>query len=290
MRSRRRDRSQVLHRAARVDIVGRPPPAALLLVAAFAAAACGTPLPPPAATATTAVTAVPGETEAQCNAWVASDVAGQELLKLDFTSASPQEIQSFVKAFWAEQERILLPLRQQVPPQLLSDIDVLLRLAARGQTTGDAGTLGSPELEGADRNIDEYMLRTCPYENLRVTAIDHSYQGVPVTVKAGTISITLTNAGRDTHEIIVSRIRDGVTEPFGEILRKSAEEMASLATPIAITNADAGETSTVFVPLEPGRYGFHDAYNEGTTSAFTPGIGPPHSALGMVTEIAVVTS
>jgi hypothetical protein len=94
-----------------------------------------------------------------------------------------------VKVFWSRQEPILASM-QPAPDQIAPDVEKLVALARQRASTGDIVTLRSPELQYADRNIDQHMLQHCGYEQVQVAATDTAYQGLPGTVRAGTIGIT----------------------------------------------------------------------------------------------------
>jgi hypothetical protein len=222
-----------------------------------------------------------------CETWVTSDAAGQGLLQIDFATATLEDVKEAVRSFWAEEESILLSMELKAPDGLKSDISALLRLAREGRASGEPATLLSTNWEAADRNIDEYMLQECGYEEIRVTATDHTYQGLPHSRTAATVAVTLTNQGQDLHQLILSRIDDNVTQPFSEILDQLDRSEVAPATPMAVVDADPGERSTVFVPLTPGRYGVFDAYPQGTKSEIMRGGGPPHFRLGMMHEFKV---
>jgi hypothetical protein len=178
-------------------------------------------------------------------------------------------------------------MEPKAPDHLKPDIGALLRLAREGRASGEPATLLSPEVEAADKTIDEYMRKECGYEEIQVTAIDHAFQGLPGSLTAATVAITLTNQGQDLHQLILSRIDDNVTVPFSEIVDQLARQEAAPAMPILFVIAKPGETRTVFAPLTPGRYGAYDAYPQGTKSEIMLGGGPPHFKLGMVHEFTV---
>jgi hypothetical protein len=232
--------------------------------------------------------AAPDGAAALCSVWVDSDVAaGADVLSIDFAAGTPEQIQAGVKQFWARQEPILTSVQQQAPDQIKPDVETLLRLARQGRATGDVSSLLSPDLATADRNIDTYLLRQCGHPEVQVAATDTGYQGLPASIEAGTVAITLTNAGQEAHQVVLSRITEGFMQPFSEILNAPPGQRSQMATPLQSTDADPGQATTVWVPLTPGRYGVADYYPQGTTSAATPGTGPAHHTLGLVGEFTV---
>src|SRR3712207_1221997 len=119
------------------------------------------------------------QTAGFCESWVESDTAGTELLRLDYKTATPEQIELAIKRFWSEQEPILVFLEQQAPDEIRPDVATLLRLARQGRMSGDPVALLSPELKRADDNIDSFMLQRCDFIQLQVVATDHSYGGLP---------------------------------------------------------------------------------------------------------------
>ena len=237
--------------------------------------------------ATTAPSTASDRFQALCSTWVDSDAAGASvLLHTDFASVTPEQLQAIVKNFWSAQEPILASM-DPVPDQIRPDVEKLLAVARQGAATGDPGTLSSPDLKNSDRNIDQYMLQQCGYESVQVTATDHAYLGLPGTIPAGTVGITLSDQGADAHQVLLLRANDGVTRPFAEILNLPPEQQAQAATAIGSAEADPGETSTVFLRLTPGRYGAADFVTQGTTRLVAPASGPAHYSLGMQGEFTV---
>jgi hypothetical protein len=173
------------------------------------------------------------------------------------------------------------------PEQIRPDVEKFLAIARHGAATGDPATLSSPDLRNSDRNIDQYMLQQCGYESVQVTATDNAYQGLPGTLPAGTIGITLSDHGTDAHQVLLLRVNDGVTQSFAEILNLPPEQQVQVATAVGAAEADPGDTSTVFLRLPSGRYGAADFVPQGTTSLVAPGSGPPHYSLGMQGEFTV---
>jgi hypothetical protein len=264
---------------------------AVVVIAIVLAAACGCGGPPGASSPSTDSSApAPNQQVAPfCETWVETDVAGRSLLQVNYASATPEQLKAVVRSFWAEEEPILESLEREVPPELTGDVEPLIQLARDGKVSGAPGTLSSPEIDRSDRAIDDFMLRQCPYPHLAVTATDAEYVGAPATVKASTIALVLTNRGQDAHEIFVCQIDPGETRPFRDILASAKSGCRAPITPIAVVEADPGDTRAVFVPLVAGRYGWYDGLLQGTTSisSLNGGKGPPHFSLGLVHEIVV---
>ncbi len=226
-------------------------------------------------------------TDAVCSAWVDSDAAAARvLLNAALGSGTPEQIQTIVKDFWAAQQPILASM-QPAPEPIKADVEKLLALAQQGAATGDSATLTSPDRQTADRNIDQYMLRECGYQQIQITATDNAYLGIPATTRSGAVGITLDNQGREAHQVLTVRIDDGVTEPFTALLRLPPEQRAQTATPLGSVEVDPGQTATVFLRLTPGRYGAGDFLPQGTTRLDAPGNGDPHYLHGLQAEFTV---
>jgi hypothetical protein len=228
-------------------------------------------------------------TAAVCSAWVDSDAAAADvLLTTNLASANPEELRATLKEFWSRQEPILVSMDQQAPGEIKADTARLVDLARQGAATGDIATLSSPDLIGPDRNIDQYVLQECGYDQITITATDHAYQGLPSTTPAGTISVTLRNQGQDAHQAVISRAKDGVTQPYTEILAQRPAQQLQMITPLGLLQADPGQTDTIFLRLTPGRHGAVDLIPQGTTSINSPPVDrPPHYTLGMLAEFTV---
>ena len=127
--------------------------------------------------------------------------AARVLLTAELGSGTPEQIQAIVKDFWSAQQPILATM-QPAPAPIQADVANLLAMAQHGAATGDPATLTSPDLQTADRNIDQYMLGECGYPQLHITATDAAYQGIPATISSGAVGITLDNQGREAHQAL----------------------------------------------------------------------------------------
>jgi len=265
-----------------------------LLVVLATTTACGgaagsataaTSQPPSIATAPTTSDRISADRiSAVCSAWVDSDTAAARvLLSAELGSGTPEQIQTIVKDFWSAQQPILATM-QPAPAPIQADVANLLALAQHGAATGDPATLTSPDLQTADRNIDQYMLGECGYPQLHITATDAAYQGIPATISSGAVGITLDNQGREAHQALIVHINDGVTEPFTTLLTLPPEQRAQAATALGSVEVDPGQAATVFLRLTPGRYGAVDFLAQGTTRLDAPGNGDPHYQHGLQTE------
>jgi hypothetical protein len=207
-------------------------------------------------------------------------------MNADLGSGTPEQIQAIVKDFWSAQEPILTSM-QPAPEPIKADVEKLLALAHQGASNGDSATFTSEDLQTADRNIDQYMLRTCGYGQISITATDDAYQGVPATIGSGAVGLTLNNRGREAHQVLIVRIDDGVTEPFSTLLDLPPDQRMQTAAALGSIEVDPGQVGTLFLRLAPGRYGVGDFLSQGSTSLDAPGSGDPHYLLGLHGEFTV---
>jgi hypothetical protein len=167
-----------------------------------------------------------------------------------------------------------------------------------------AGTLEGPEFTEPYGDVIQYMKDNCGYTELDVTAADYSFTGVPTTVDAGGVIVTMENTGTELHEVALWRINDDTTESAAEILAiQDEEELLTKVTPAGAAFAFPGETGFGTGDLEAGKYLAVCQIPEGLTpdvaeqfpgpdataapGSTLPELGPPHHTLGMVAEFTV---
>jgi hypothetical protein len=116
-----------------------------------------------------------------------------------------------------------------------------------------------------------------------VTVMEHQYQGLPPSLAAGTVALTLINRGTEPHEMEVFSI-EGDQRPFTELVRLPDTERTTVLDPVGtILGGDVGDVDTALLKLPPGRYGVGCFIPQGSTTA-QPGTGPPHATLGEAAE------
>ncbi|MGH7631736.1 MAG: hypothetical protein ACREOF_20575 [Gemmatimonadales bacterium] len=122
-----------------------------------------------------------------------------------------------------------------------------------------------------------------PEQILIITGTDYAFQ-MPDTVRAGRAVIHFVNQGKVPHELVLARLKAGVTlDQVLERMRQGAEPDELLDGMGGVLIATPGDSSfgRLVVELSPGRtYGmicnFQDAPDQ-----------PPHVALGMVASFQV---
>jgi hypothetical protein len=101
------------------------------------------------------------------------------------------------------------------------------------------------------------------------------------------VGLTLTNQGREAHQVLIVRINDGVTEPFSALLDLPPDQRMQAATALGSVEVDPGGVGTLFLRLVPGRYGVGDFLSQGSSRLDTSGGGDPNYVLGLQGEFTV---
>lgn len=231
-----------------------------------------------------------GETGAYCDAELALETLGEP--DIDFEAMSPEEQAEAAKQYAAESLR---PAADEVlalaPSELEENFAVLDEALTEVENTGDFSQLESPEFMAAQQAVHEYDLESCGWESIAVTAIDYGFQGIPTSVPSGeTISFEFTNATtrEESHELVILKKNEGVTQSAAELLELPEEEAMTKAQFINATFAEPGGESYVVVDdLEAGDYFAACFIPTGATEENEAGTGPPHFMQGMVVEFSV---
>ncbi len=199
-------------------------------------------------------------------------------------TAPPEEQQAALEEFGATVEPLLADVEETAPEEISEDVTTAAGIVRQALETGDPAAMDGPEFQEADDNIDEYMLAECGYEQVEATGVDYEYEGLPDSVPAGVVAVTLTNEGEELHEIGIARINDDVTEPIEQLLTLPEEEIFSKLELKGVTVVEPGQSETTFMRMDEGRYGAACFIPEGTMSMEMPGMGAPHFTMGMFAE------
>jgi hypothetical protein len=200
-------------------------------------------------------------------------------------TAPPEEQQAALEEFGSTVEPLLADVEDTAPEEISEDVTTAAGIVREALSGGDPAALDSEEFQQADDSIDEYMLAECGYEQIEATGVDYEYEGLPDTVPAGVVAVTLTNEGEELHEIGIARINDDVTEPVEQLLALPEEEVFSKLELKGIVFVEPGQSETTFLRMDEGRYGAACFIPEGTMSMEMPGMGAPHFTLGMFAEL-----
>lgn len=139
-------------------------------------------------------------------------------------------------------------------------------------------------LEGAnsaaDRTVHRWAYASCGLPKIDVTAKEYAFTGVPATIAAGDVALSLKNVGRVSHVIALARVNDDVHESLRDILAsKPAEMFAKITLGPSSDEVRPGAIGYVTSTLRPGRWLLVDpqAGSDGT----------PHFARGQAAEMQV---
>jgi hypothetical protein len=174
---------------------------------------------------------------------------------------------------------LLEDMQAAAPTELASSVEGLSTALTTAAESG-ADPTDDPAFAENVQPVDEFALSECGYDEVDVTAVDFSFEGLPETIDAGTVGLKLTNEGSEPHALVVFKFNDGDTTTLEQLLELPEEEVMQHATFAAAAQAGPGSWGASFAELEPGRY-----------AAFCPipmgGDGPPHFMQGMVAEFTV---
>lgn len=256
--------------------------AALLLVA-VATSGCGGGGTPPQAPSGQAL---PPEKAAFCTAAVDLSRVVKDGPDIDDPPGPPAAVASAFEDYAARLEPPLRDIEQRVPPVAQQDIATIARQARYAVATTSEAPVETPEYVDAVARLRTVMIAECGFRQVRVTAVEHQFQGLPPILPAGTVGFTLANQGAQVHELDVYRINEGVPQPFPELVVLPDEQRTVALTEVGRISAEPGDADTGFMTLIPGRYGVACLVPDGSTPT-AEGTGPPHAALGMVAEFTV---
>jgi hypothetical protein len=258
----------------------------LLLAAVTAACGGGGTSPAPTAPAAPTGQALPAETVGFCSAAVDLAAVVHDGPDIADAPGAREDVAAAFAEYQARLEPPLTAMEQATPPALRQDITTIARQARYAVATNDEAPLGTPEFDSAVSRLRAFMITECRFEQVRVTAAEYRFEGVPPTLPAGTVAFTMSNQGAETHELDVYRINEGVPQPFPELVVLPDDRRDVLLTSVGEISTNPGATDTEFMTLIPGRYGIACPVPQGTTPE-ADGTGPPHATLGMVAEFTV---
>jgi hypothetical protein len=149
---------------------------------------------------------------------------------------------------------------------------------------------GDPAAFESDATFDAYSraltaaIDGCGFGQQSVSAADsngeYHFEGVPATLDAGTIAVTMANTGSEPHVMVVYRKNDGETRTAEELLALPEEEGQQAGSEVGGVFALPGSTSVGLVTLTPGDYVYFCPIPVGDD-------GPPHFTKGMFGEFTV---
>ena len=219
-----------------------------------------------------------------CEAAVDAEAAIATGPPIDFETATPEEIQAALEEFGAQVEPQLADVEETAPEEISDDVTHADRVrsgrCSRPATTPSSSSPSTPRRTTPSTSTCSPSAAT---SRSRPPASNYEYEGIPDTVPSGVVAITFTNEGDELHEIGVARINDDVTSRSRNCSPCRRSRSSSMIEFKGAAFAAPGESDTVFMRLEPGRYGAACFIPQGTTHD-TEGSGPPHFTLGMFAE------
>jgi hypothetical protein len=118
----------------------------------------------------------------------------------------------------------------------------------------DGTFFDDPEAQEDGREISEAVYDDCGYEQVDVTGLDFSFEGIPDEIEAGDVAFQFTNDGGEPHEMAIARINDDTDQTIDEILQLPRREANALITREGGTFAEPGDTDYSITNLESGNY------------------------------------
>jgi hypothetical protein len=184
-------------------------------------------------------------------------------------------------------DKALSGVEDTAPIEVASQVSTIASLFRESARSG-ADPFANPELEANINVVDEYRYNNCGYEQLQVVGRDHAFEGIPKTIKSGTVAFQFTNQGAEIHELAIFRFRGD--DKLQDLLKLEEAQARKKIVEVGGTFAVQGETTYAFVELnKPGRYGAGCFVPVGSTSEETANTaqGPPHAVEGMALEFRV---
>jgi hypothetical protein len=212
---------------------------------------------------------------------------------LDLAFAEAPEDPAELEAFVTEEVTPNVALVEaNAPTEIDASITTMVGAVEEVTASGDFSAFETPEFTAAQEDVYPYLPEGCGWAPMETTAVDYSYEGMPETVEAGTVVITMANdsAAGEPHELGLVKLTDAAADLTVEELlalpEAEQEQYFDMETPGAHLFAAPGATGGVTADLTPGRYAYACFVPAGTTMD-TEGTGQPHFMEGMFGELTV---
>ena len=202
-------------------------------------------------------------------------------------------------AAWAEEATgALIALQEDAPDEVSGAVgtiaDALIPAIESGDEEQFFAAFDSEEVGEASQVVDTYMVDECGWEVTPVTAREYEFEGDLDGLQAGMNGLGFENGGTELHEMVLFRMNDDTTESIDELLALPEEEAEGKVTEAGGAFGFPGDTDTLFVDLDPGRYAIVCFLPVGATpdnlEALESGEfddAPPHFTQGMFREFTV---
>lgn len=195
--------------------------------------------------------------------------------------APPRKIAKFERRL----ARLFNRAEQTAPPEIVNDVSFASELTY-------LDVRESPDVLGIAepiRAIKRFVADECGFETVTVTAREYEFQGIPETLRTGTIVFELRNEGLEVHEMAFGRIKgDASLEALLELPENERARLNRIQELGLRALAAPGESDVALVTFtRPGRYVVADFVPVGTTSVEADSDGAPHTDEGMFAELRV---
>jgi hypothetical protein len=195
--------------------------------------------------------------------------------------APPEKIAKFERRLMKSLNRV----ERTAPPEIVADVSFASELTY-------LDVRESPEALGiADpvQAIKHFVADECGFETVTVTAREFEFQGIPKTLRTGTVVFELQNEGSEVHEMAFGRLKgDASLEALLELPEEERARLDRIQGLGLRALAAPGESDVALVTFtRPGRYSVVDFVPVGTTSVEADADGPPHHDEGMFDEFRV---
>ena len=187
--------------------------------------------------------------------------------------------------------RLLERYSASAPPEIAETVDSAVTTF---EELGE-GAFDDEAFVASLREIDQFVLDNCDFEQVDVTMEDYAFNGIPDEIEKGTVAFNLSNEGAELHEFVLVRLKgDATLDDLLELPEDASEEdLGELAAEVRGGGfAEPGGSDLALINLKrTGNYvavcfipvgSTPDAGDEG-------GSGPPHFTEGMAAEFEVTS-
>jgi uncharacterized cupredoxin-like copper-binding protein len=181
--------------------------------------------------------------------------------------------------------RALNRAERTAPPEIVTDVSFASELTYL-DVKESPDTLG---IADPIRAIKHFVADQCGFKTVTVTAREYEFEGIPKTLRTGTVVFELQNEGSEVHEMAFGRIKgDASLEALLELPEEERSRLNRIQELGLRALAPPGESDVALVTFtRPGRYSIVDFVPVGTTSLEADADGPPHHDEGMFAQFRV---
>ncbi|MGH8984717.1 MAG: hypothetical protein ACRDY6_12710 [Acidimicrobiia bacterium] len=195
--------------------------------------------------------------------------------------APPKKIAKFERRL----AKLFNRAERAAPPEIVNDVSFASELTY-------LDVRESPDVLGIAepiRAIKRFVADECGFKTVTVTAREYEFQGIPKTLRTGTVVFELRNEGSEVHQMAFGRIKgDASLEALLELPESERVRLNRIQELGLRALAAPAESDVALVTFtRPGRYAVADFVPVGTTSVEADTDGAPHTDEGMFAEFRV---